>query len=366
VTLTDLGLPPVRGATAHHPSVPDVSRPDDARLIDRFGRVATDLRVSLTDRCNLRCTYCMPAEGLDWTPSDELLSDEEIVRLVGIAVHRLGIQKIRFTGGEPTLRVGLESILRQVSSMRPRPEISLTTNGIGLARRAAALAEAGVNRLNVSLDTLIPERFEAITRRDRLADVLAGMAQAKVAGLTPVKVNTVLLRGVNDDEAVPLLRYCLDNGYELRFIEQMPLDAQHGWERSEMITAGEILARLRTAFDLAPDPAERGGAPAERWLVRRTEAVGDTVIEGSVGIIASVTRPFCGDCDRTRLTGDGQLRTCLFARGETDLRAMLRGGAGDDEIADVWRAAMWAKAAGHGIDDPGFLQPDRPMSSIGG
>ena len=323
--------------------------------------MSTDLRVSLTDRCNLRCTYCMPAEGLDWTPTDQLLSDDEIVRLVRIGVQRLGIEEVRFTGGEPTLRVGLESILRQVSSLSPRPDISLTTNGIGLARRAVALAEAGVDRLNVSLDTLIPERFELITRRNRLGEVLAGMGAARAAGLDPVKVNTVLLRGVNDDEAVPLLRYCLERSYELRFIEQMPLDAQHGWQRTEMVTADEILERLHGAFDLVPDPAERGGAPAERWLVRR-----DGAVVGSVGVIASVTRPFCGECDRTRLTGDGQLRTCLFARSETDLRAMLRGGAGDGEIADVWRGAMWAKAAGHGIDDPGFLQPDRPMSSIGG
>jgi len=358
VTATDLGLPAVRGAAGHDPS-----RPDDPRLIDRFGRVATDLRISLTDRCNLRCTYCMPAEGLDWTPTDELLSDDEIVRLVRIAVQRLGIEEIRFTGGEPTLRTGLESILRQVTNLEPRPEISLTTNGIGLKRRAGALVAAGVDRLNVSLDTLIPERFEQITRRDRLTDVLDGMAAAKAAGLTPVKVNAVLLRGVNDDEAVPLLRYCLDHGYELRFIEQMPLDAQHGWARSEMITAAEILDRLHTEFELVPDPADRGGAPAERWYVR--EPGTDTIL-GSVGVIASVTRPFCGDCDRTRLTGDGQLRTCLFARTETDLRAMLRGGADDAEIAEAWRTAMWAKAAGHGIDDPGFLQPDRPMSSIGG
>jgi cyclic pyranopterin phosphate synthase len=356
VSITELGLPGIRGASA--PGVWDPARPDDPRLIDRFGRVATDLRVSLTDRCNLRCTYCMPAEGLDWTPTDQLLSDDEIVRLVRIAVHRLGIMEVRFTGGEPTLRRGLESILHRVSELTPRPEISLTTNGIGLARRAPALAAAGVDRLNVSLDTLQPERFKTIARRDRLTDVLDGMAAARAAGLNPVKVNTVLLRGVNDDEAVSLLQYCLAAGYELRFIEQMPLDAQHGWQRSEMITAAEILARLREEFVLEPDPTERGGAPAERWLVNGGPAV--------VGVIASVTRPFCGACDRTRLTGDGQLRSCLFARSETDLRVLLRTGSSDEEIADAWRGAMWAKAAGHGIDDPGFLQPDRPMSAIGG
>jgi cyclic pyranopterin phosphate synthase len=300
----------------------------------------------------------MPAEGLDWTPPAQLLTDAEIVRLIRIGVQRLGIDEVRFTGGEPTLRKGLESILRQVSALRPRPEISLTTNGIGLGRRAPALAAAGVDRLNVSLDTLRPDAFAAITRRPRLADVLDGLLAARAAGLNPVKVNAVLLRGVNDDEAVPLLRYCLEHGFELRFIEQMPLDAQHGWDRGRMITAAEILARLRAAFDLTPDPTERGGAPAERWLVDGGPGV--------VGVIASVTRPFCGDCDRTRLTGDGQLRSCLFARGETDLRALLRGGATDDEIAEAWRGAMWLKAAGHGIDDPGFLQPDRPMSAIGG
>jgi GTP 3',8-cyclase len=353
VTVTALGLPGLRTAPPSDPA-----RPDDPRLLDRFGRVATDLRVSLTDRCNLRCTYCMPAEGLDWTPTAELLTDDEIVRLVTIGVDRLGIREVRFTGGEPTLRRGLESILHRVSTLRPRPEISLTTNGIGLSRRARRLAEAGVDRLNVSLDTLRADRFARITRRDRLAEVLDGMAAARAAGLEPVKVNTVLLRGVNDDEAVPLLRYCLEQGYQLRFIEQMPLDAQHGWQRSEMVTASEILAWLREEFTLTPAPGARGGAPAEQWVVDGGPAV--------VGVIASVTRPFCAACDRTRLTGDGQLRSCLFARGETDLRALLRGGASDEEIADVWRAAMWAKAAGHGIDDPGFLQPDRPMSAIGG
>ena len=353
-----LGLPGIRGGAAAAPA-----RPEDPRLLDRFGRVATDLRVSLTDRCNLRCTYCMPAEGLTWAPTAELLGDDEIVRLVSIAVSLLGVTEIRFTGGETTLRKGLESIVRRVSALHPRPEISLTTNGIGLARRAHAYAAAGVDRLNVSLDTLIPARFEAITRRDRLREVLDGMAAARAAGLTPVKVNTVLLRGVNDDEAVPLLRYCLNTGYELRFIEQMPLDAQHDWRRGDMITAAEILQRLRTEFDLTPDPGERGGAPAERWLVR---ALPNGAVLGTVGVLAAVTRPFCGDCDRTRLTGDGQLRTCLFARTETDLRAMLRGGVQDEEIARTWRDAMWHKAAGHGIDDPDFLQPTRPMSAIGG
>jgi cyclic pyranopterin phosphate synthase len=353
VTATELGLPAVRGS-----GVRDPARPADPRLIDSFGRVATDLRISLTDRCNLRCAYCMPAEGLDWMPRDEQLTDAELVRLIGIAVHDLGVHELRFTGGEPLLRKGLEGILAASAALAPRPDISLTTNGVGLARRAEALAAAGVNRLNISLDTIRPDRFATITRRDRLSDVLDGLAAARAAGLDPVKINTVLLRGINDDEAVPLLRFAVEHGYELRFIEQMPLDAQHGWQRSEMVTAGEIMQMLREGFELAPDPAERGGAPAERWLVDGGPAV--------VGVIASVTRPFCGACDRTRLTADGQIRSCLLARTETDLRALLRDGASDAEIADTWRYAMWGKLAGHGIDDPGFLQPDRPMSAIGG
>jgi len=353
VTASELGLPAVRGAARRDPA-----RPADPRLVDTFGRVATDLRISLTDRCNLRCTYCMPAEGLDWMPREEQLTDDELVRLIGVAVGRLGIRELRFTGGEPLLRRGLESVIAASAALLPRPDISLTTNGIGLARRAGALAAAGVDRLNVSMDTLRPDRFATITRRDRLTDVLDGLAAARAAGLGPVKINTVLLRGMNDDEAVDLLRFAVDHGYELRFIEQMPLDAQHGWERTEMITAGEIMERLGSAFTLTPDPAERGGAPAERWLVDGGPAV--------VGVIASVTRPFCGACDRTRLTADGQIRSCLFARTETDLRALVRGGSSDAEIAEVWRQAMWGKLAGHGIDEPGFLQPDRPMSAIGG
>jgi len=353
VTPTELGLPALRGAAARDPG-----RPDDHRLVDTFGRVATDLRISLTDRCNLRCTYCMPAEGLDWMPREEQLTDAELLRLVGVAVRDLGVHELRFTGGEPLLRKGLEHLIASSAALEPRPDISLTTNGLGLARRAEALAAAGVNRLNVSMDTLRPGRFATITRRDRLSNVLDGLAAARSAGLEPVKINTVLLRGVNDDEACDLLRFAVREGYELRFIEQMPLDAQHGWERTEMITAGEIMQSLRVEFDLTPDPTERGGAPAERWLVDGGPAV--------VGVIASVTRPFCGACDRTRLTADGQVRSCLFARTETDLRAMLRGGASDAEIAHTWRDAMWSKLAGHGIDDPGFLQPDRPMSAIGG
>jgi cyclic pyranopterin phosphate synthase len=230
-------------------------------LADSFGRTATDLRVSLTDRCNLRCSYCMPAEGLDWLPGPALLTDDEMVRLIALAVQRLGITEVRFTGGEPLLRRGLTAIVAGTAALHPRPEISLTTNGIGLARLAGPLRQAGLDRLNVSLDTLSAQTFKRLTRRDRLADVLDGLAAAAAAGLAPVKVNTVLMRGVNDHEATALLRFCLDRGYQLRFIEQMPLDAQHGWQRADMVTADEILAalsaefpprRARTSGDLRP------------------------------------------------------------------------------------------------------------------
>jgi len=328
-------------------------------LVDTFGRVATDLRVSLTDRCNLRCTYCMPAEGLDWLPAPELLTDDEIVRLVRIGVELLGIREVRFTGGEPLVRRGLLGIVSRVAELSPRPTLSLTTNGLGLERLAGPLRAAGLDRVNVSMDTLRPESFLRLARRDRLPDVVRGIAAAAGAGLAPVKVNAVLMRGVNDDEAADLLRWCLERGYELRFIEQMPLDAQHGWDRSTMVTAAEVLERLRGSFELTPEDAGlRGAAPAERWLVDGGPA--------RVGIIASVTRPFCGDCDRVRLTADGQVRNCLFAREESDLRGALRSGAPDAELAARWRVAMIGKRAGHGIDDPSFLQPARPMSAIGG
>ncbi|NJQ17054.1 GTP 3',8-cyclase MoaA [Streptomyces bohaiensis] len=336
-------------------------------LLDTYGRTATDLRVSLTDRCNLRCTYCMPEEGLDWLAKSTLLTDDEIVRLVRIAVTRLGVREVRFTGGEPLLRPGLVSIVQRCAALDPRPELSLTTNGIGLEKVAPALRDAGLDRVNVSIDTVDPETFHRLTRRRRLDDVLRGLAAAHDAGLTPVKVNSVLMRGVNDDQAPDLLAWAMEHGYELRFIEQMPLDAQHGWTRREMVTAEEILTSLRSRWSLVPEgDAARGSAPAERWLV-----------DGGpyrVGVIGSVTRPFCGACDRTRLTADGQIRNCLFAREETDLRSALRadpaelGGIeqADERVAELWRAAMWGKKAGSGIDDPTFLQPPRPMSAIGG
>jgi len=350
MTVIALGVPSIQRPLA------DV--PTDGPLIDTFGRVATDLRVSLTDRCNLRCTYCMPAEGLDWLPREQLLRADELVRLLRIAVTRLGITSVRFTGGEPMVAKHLEDVVAATAALRPRPEITLTTNGIGLDKRAAKLKHAGLDRINVSLDTVDAAHFAHITRRDRLADVLAGLQAAKEAGLDPVKVNAVLDPVTGLDDAVSLLRFCLDHGYQLRIIEQMPLDAGHQWQRGQAIAADDILDALRRHFDLTPDPAPRGSAPAELWQVDGGR--------GKVGVIASVSHAFCSACDRTRLTADGQVRNCLFARHETDLRSLLRADADDDAVEAAWRAAMWAKAAGHGINDPDFVQPDRPMSAIGG
>jgi len=354
MTLTALGLPSMR----RDGEEPPAGMPSTGPLVDTFGRVATDLRVSLTDRCNLRCTYCMPAEGLDWLPGDELLSRDELTHLLDLAVTRLGITSVRFTGGEPLLYKGLEDVVAATAALRPRPEIALTTNGVGLARRADALAAAGLDRVNVSLDTLDPQRFTAITRRDRLSDVLDGLAAAAAAGLGPVKVNAVLDSASGLDDAVELLRYCLGFGYQLRIIEQMPLDAGHLWRRDVALSADEIFSALASHFQLTTDPAPRGSAPARLWRVDGGPA--------TVGIIASVSHAFCSACDRTRLTADGQIRSCLFATEETDLRALLRSGADDAALETAWRTAMWRKAPGHGINDPDFVQPQRPMSAIGG
>ena len=335
-------------------------------LTDRFGRVHRDLRISLTDHCNLRCTYCMPAEGVPWLPRTTLLTPEELMRIVRIAVGE-GIEEVRLTGGEPLLRPDCVDVVAAIASVEPRPEISITTNGIGLARLAEPLKRAGLARVNVSLDTLKPDRFHQLTRRNRLADVLAGIAAADATGLHPVKLNALQLRGINDDEAPDLLAFAMDHGYELRFIEQMPLGPSGQWTRSGMVAAEEILSRLEGAFKLVARPGtERGSSPAELWDVAPGKVDGVEHPGGTVGVIASITRPFCGDCDRTRLTADGQVRSCLFAREETDLRSLLRAGADDDTIADAWRAAMWGKQPGHGVDDPSFLQPSRTMSAIGG
>ena len=329
-------------------------------LTDSYGRVHRDLRVSLTDRCNLRCTYCMPAEGVPWTPTPELLTTDELLRIVDVAVGA-GITEVRLTGGEPLLRPDIVDVVRGIAAMTTGEgepvEVSMTTNALRLPRLAGPLRDAGLTRVNISLDTLRPDRFLQMARRDRFADTLTGIQAADDAGFQPLKLNTVLLRGINDDEAVDLLRWAVERGYELRFIEQMPLDGGHVWQRSEMITGAEILATLREEFELTEVPG-RGAAPAERFLVNGGPA--------TVGVIASVTMPFCGACDRLRLTSDGQLRACLFARGETDLRTPLRDGSSEEEITALIRSCLAGKLPGHGINEPGFLQPPRPMSAIGG
>lgn len=334
-------------------------------LTDRFGRVATDLRISLTDLCSLRCTYCMPAEGLQWLSRAQRLTDAEFVRLAEVFVG-LGVTSIRLTGGEPLVHPTLPDVIAQLGALTPAPEISLTTNGVTLAQHARTLADAGLARLNVSVDTLDAARFHQLTRRDRLSDVLSGIAAADAAGLAPIKINAVLVRGQNLTEAPQLLAWALRGGYRLRFIEHMPLDADHTWSRESMVTAEEILELLSRTYTLRP----RGGrlhAPAEEFDV--VDGPGrdewpDHV--GRVGVIASVTRPFCRDCDRLRLTADGQLRTCLFAQHETDLRAPLRAGASDAELAALIVDAVAGKQAGHGIGALDFVQPQRTMSAIGG
>jgi cyclic pyranopterin phosphate synthase len=327
-------------------------------LPDQFGRVARDLRVSVTDRCNLRCTYCMPAEGLPWLAKPEMLTDEELLRVVGVFIG-LGVRQVRLTGGEPLLRRSIVEVVQGIAALEPRPQIAMTTNGVGLERIAGRLAEAGLDRVNVSLDTIDADTFTRLTRRDRLTDVEKGLAAAAEAGLTPVKVNAVAMRGTNDHAVSDVLSWCLDRGYELRFIEQMPLDAQHAWDRTSMVSAEEIRERLSERFTLTPVPsAERGSAPAERFLVDGGPA--------TVGIIASVSEPFCAACDRTRLTADGQVRNCLFSEAETDLRGPLREGASDEDLAALIQGEMWRKLRGHGIGAADFRQPDRPMSSIGG
>jgi cyclic pyranopterin phosphate synthase len=327
-------------------------------LPDAFGRFATDLRVSVTDRCNLRCSYCMPAEGLPWMAKPEMLTDEEMLRVIAVFIG-LGVRQVRLTGGEPLLRRSLVDVVAGIAAMRPRPVIAMTTNGVGLDRLAAPLARAGLDRVNVSLDTIDQQEFFKLTRRDRLVDVEMGLKAAASAGLTPVKVNAVAMRGINDHSAADVLQWCLDRDYQLRFIEQMPLDAQHEWQRDQMVTADEIREQLSTRFTLTALPDEaRGSAPAELFLVDGGPS--------TVGIIASVSAPFCAACDRVRLTSDGQVRNCLFAKGEVDLRGPLREGATDAELAGLIRGEMWRKARGHGIGRPDFVQPERPMSAIGG
>ena len=332
-----------------------------SELIDTFGRVHRDLRISLTDKCNLRCSYCMPEDFNKWIPSNEHLTTAELVEAIGIAVEA-GITEVRLTGGEPLLRPDIVEIVRQINTLPHPPEISMTTNGIALAKIAQDLVDAGLERINVSLDTLRPERFKEITKRDRFDEVMAGLEAAKRAGLSPIKINSVLMRGINDDEAPELVKWAIANGYQLRFIEQMPLDAGDAWSRDGFVKADEIFESLSKDYSLTP-VAGRGAAPAETFLLNGGPA--------SIGIIASISKPFCGACDRLRLTSDGQIRSCLFSRSESNVRDVLRdetldAGARKERITSIIQSTVQSKEAGHHINDLTFVKPTRPMSAIGG
>lgn len=333
-------------------------------LVDRYGRVHRDLRISLTDRCSLRCTYCMPAEGVPWLSSATILTTDELVRLTRIAVS-LGAREVRLTGGEPLLRPDVVDVvagLAQVDTPDGPLDLSLTTNALRLPALAAPLRDAGLQRVNISLDTLQRTRFMELTRRDRLAQTLAGIEAARAVGFAPIKLNALIMRGVNEDEIADLVTFAVERGMHMRFIEHMPLDAGHTWRREEMVTGDEILASVAARFALSPR-GDQGSSPAQEWDVIEA-ATGSAPV--TVGIIASVTRAFCERCDRVRLTADGQFRNCLFAREESDLRSLLREGADDERIAAAMIASVSRKQAGHGIDGPGFVQPARPMSAIGG
>jgi len=332
-------------------------------LVDTHGRVHRDLRISLTDRCSLRCTYCMPEQGNEWLARSSILTTDEIVRVARVAAAS-GVTTFRLTGGEPLLRADIVDVVRRLSAVTGPDgpvQLAMTTNGIRLPEMLPGLVDAGLGRLNISIDTLRRDRFHELTRRDRLDDVLAGIAAAAASGLTPLKLNAVAMRDVNDDELIDLVEFAIAHDAQLRFIEQMPLDAGHTWDRTRMVTRDEILRTLSTRWDLTPVPG-RGGAPAERWT-----------LDGgphTVGVIASVTAPFCGDCDRLRLTADGQLRNCLFSVTEYDLLPILRapeGDGGDDVAIDrMLRSCVHGKLPGHAINDPSFLQPARGMNAIGG
>jgi len=337
-------------------------------LVDSFGRTVRDLRISVTDRCNFRCTYCMPEEGMQWLPRTEVLTYEEIVRVARICVERFGVDGIRLTGGEPTVRAHLPVLIEKLASLEVpanadsplagKPvDLALTTNGATLALVAHDLKRAGLSRINVSLDTLDREKFIQITKRDELDSVLEGISVALDVGFSPVKVNAVVQRGVNDDEVVALAAFGREHEVEVRFIEFMPLDAQGGWLNNAVVGQDEIVSTIHNVFPLEQLPS-RGAAPADRW--RYLDG------RGTVGVIPTVTKPFCGDCDRVRLTADGQFRTCLFATDEFDVRALLRGGAGDDAIEALLRRAVGEKWAGHNIGQVSFVRPRRSMSQIGG
>jgi len=327
-----------------------------APLVDGFGRTVRDLRVSITDRCNFRCTYCMPAEGMVWQDRAELLTFEEITRIVGVCTSRLGVDGVRLTGGEPTVRAHLPVLVHQLASLPVRPDLAMTTNGASLRLMAEDLRASGLDRINISCDSLRPERFAEITRRDSLPAVLDGIDAAKAAGFDPVKINCVMMRGVNDDEIVDFARFGREQGVTIRFIEFMPLDADDRWQRGSVVASQEVLERVAATFPI--EAIAHGPEPASRF--RYTDGAGE------FGVIASVTQPFCASCDRVRLTADGQFRTCLFALDETDLRAVVRGGGSDDDLEAAIRRAVGDKWAGHQIGNVKFIRPPRSMSQIGG
>ena len=340
------------------PTRNDPVMPTYGPLVDTFGRIHTDLRLSVTDRCNLRCIYCLPEEGVVFRPRDEILSFEEIARVARVA-HGLGVNAVRITGGEPLIRRNVTELVRQVAEIG-FDDLSLTTNGTSLTRLAKGLAEAGLRRVNVSCDSLRPQRYAAIRRRGELAEVLGGMDAAEKAGLLPLKVNVVLVGGVNDDEILDFALFARETGRTVRFIEFMPLDAEGAWERDAVVPSDDVLARIAHRYPLAPvDPERLDPAPADTY--RFSDGA-----PGAVAVVASVTRPFCGTCNRLRLTADGAIRNCLFSDNETTIRDLMRAGANDDEIALMIRRSVWGKLPGHGINDPGFLRPVRSMSMIGG
>jgi GTP 3',8-cyclase len=331
--------------------------PAEGPLVDSFGRVADDLRISVTDRCNFRCTYCMPAEGLAWLPKHEILTFEELTRLLRLFVDRLGIRSVKVTGGEPTVRADLPDLVRMFREAAPATDLSMTTNGVLLDRLAEPLARAGLDRVTVSLDSLLRHRFEEMTRRDALDKVLAGIAAAETAGLIPMKINCVVIGGTNDDEVVDLAAWAREHDRVVRFIEYMPLDAQHAWERAKVVPSARIVDAVGAVFPLVPEGPDAEPATSYRFADGAA---------GGIGVISSVTEPFCDNCNRLRITAEGEVRACLFALEETDLRGPLRAGASDDDLEALIRENVWRKWSGHRINHPDFVQPERSMSAIGG
>jgi cyclic pyranopterin phosphate synthase len=335
---------------------PSSPPPSDGPLLDTFGRVADDLRISVTDRCNFRCTYCMPAEGLNWLPKTEILTFEELTRLLGLFV-RLGVRSVKVTGGEPTVRADLPKLIAMFRKVAPGIDLSMTTNGVLLDRLAAPLAAAGLDRVTVSLDSLLRHRFEEMTRRDAFDRVLAGIRAARDAGLVPIKINCVVIGGTNEGEVVDFARWSREHGHAVRFIEYMPLDAEHAWERAKVVPSVRILEAIDAVYPLVPEGPDHEPATSYRFA---------DGAPGGVGVIASVTEPFCETCNRLRITAEGQVRACLFALEETDLREPLRSGASDEELEALIRTNVWRKWSGHRINHPDFVQPERSMSAIGG